>query len=212
LSSFSYHGRWAAASYCKIQVGKWDCGDACGGASVGTIPTLVFNRHAAIGFVAYHEQQERIIVSFRGTYSPRQALTDLKMHMTPFPPASTQRGKVHSGFFVNYELVREEILNEVTALRRRFPHFRIIVTGHSLGGALAALMATALYEHDPTSVIYTFSYGAPRLGNPGLAKYIDSLPIHLVNMVYGYDFAPHTPTLGLEYVHAGRELWVHNGT
>ncbi|RKP14084.1 Alpha/Beta hydrolase protein, partial [Piptocephalis cylindrospora] len=164
------------------------------------------------GFVAYHEQQERIIVSFRGTYSPRQALTDLKMHQTPFPPALAQKGKVHSGFYLNYELVREDILREVASLRLRFPHYRILVIGHSLGGALAALMATALYEQDPEAIIYTFSYGAPRLGNVGLAKYIDSLPIHLVNMVYGHDFAPHVPTLGLGYVHAGRELWVHNGT
>lgn len=94
-----------------------------------------------------------VMVAFRGTASVGDWLTDLNA-------LSTERfyGTVHRGFrnaFAVVDAKLREILNDV-------PDRPIVLTGHSLGGALAMIAAAEWAGQIPVSRIYT--YGQPAVG------------------------------------------------
>jgi predicted lipase len=76
-----------------------------------------------------------------------------------------------------------------------------VVTGHSLGGALAVLFPTVLVLHQQTDImkrllgVYTF--GQPRIGNLQLAKFMEAhleYPVpKYFRVVYSYDLVPRLP-------------------
>ena len=78
---------------------------------------------------------------------------------------------------------------------------KFVVTGHSLGGALAVLFPTVLVLHQQTDVmkrllgVYTF--GQPRIGNLQLAKFMEAhleYPVpKYFRVVYSYDLVPRLP-------------------
>ena len=95
------------------------------------------------------------IICFRGTESLKDIITDLRVNKTD---AFDGKGKVHSGFHNAVDDVYKKIEQAININRK------IIVTGHSLGGALAQLMAYRLAVNKyQVSGIYT--YGSPRVGN-----------------------------------------------
>jgi hypothetical protein len=61
-------------------------------------------------------------------------------------------------------------LAAVTAARAENPTFKIVATGHSLGGAMASLAAGALRAEGTSVDLYT--YGAPKPGNDELAQFL----------------------------------------
>jgi hypothetical protein len=91
---------------------------------------------------------------------------------------------------------------------------RLYITGHSLGGAMAALMAVMIqHEHkykriaELLSAVYTF--GQPMIGDPNFAKACDKHPFlhkNVIRYVYDSDPVPHVPpkTSG-PFMHFGRE-------
>lgn len=78
---------------------------------------------------------------------------------------------------------------------------KFIVTGHSLGGALAVLFPSVLVLHQQMDVmkrllgVYTF--GQPRIGNRQLAKFMEThleYPVpKYFRVVYSYDLVPRLP-------------------
>jgi len=94
-----------------------------------------------------------VLVSFRGTESVGDWLTDLNA-------LSTDRfyGTVHRGFRTAFSVVDSD-LREVLAAA---PDRPIVLTGHSLGGALATIAAAEWAGQFPISRIYT--YGQPAVG------------------------------------------------
>ncbi|KAG2429865.1 hypothetical protein HXX76_010645 [Chlamydomonas incerta] len=89
------------------------------------------------------------LVVFRGTASLKAACVDLKAYMSPFYDRASYKGvsglwwsmAVHRGFqwsWTNNDFNRR-VVDWVAAYRRSNPQGRVIVTGHSLGGAHATL-------------------------------------------------------------------------
>jgi len=63
-------------------------------------------------------------------------------------------------------------LSELEKAKAFFPSYQLILVGHSLGGAVAALAGLDLLARGYDPQITTF--GEPRIGNTALVKYIDS--------------------------------------
>jgi triacylglycerol lipase len=79
---------------------------------------------------------------------------------------------VHRGFYNIYESVRDQIFNIVV----KHTFSQIIVSGHSLGGALATLCAIDLYEPNKTGediFLFNETFAAPRVGNVAFANIVD---------------------------------------
>jgi triacylglycerol lipase len=51
---------------------------------------------------------------------------------------------VHSGFWKAWETVADDVTAKIDSAQSTYPGYQLVVTGHSLGGALAALAGTAL--------------------------------------------------------------------
>jgi predicted lipase len=94
------------------------------------------------GFVAVDSTNRKIVVSFRGSSSVRNWLTnvDFSVMQTDLCDGCT----VHQGFWRSWLEARPGILAAVKEAVSRNPGYGIVSTGHSLGGALATLCAATL--------------------------------------------------------------------
>lgn len=148
----------------------------------------------------------------------------------PFPEGDPSYA-VHAGFYRNVRATRYEV---VAALQRALegrsvlasgerleaPLEALYVTGHSLGGAMAALMGIMLVR-DPTYAALAerlravVTFGQPMLATPGLAAACDADPFlgrRVLRYVYGDDVVPHLPPCDAgEFAHFGRELVHRDG-
>lgn len=55
--------------------------------------------------------------------------------------------KIHKGVYETYQSIKKTILETVLALKSSAPTAQIIVTGHSMGGAIAAMVALDLLKY-----------------------------------------------------------------
>lgn len=140
------------------------------------------------------------IVALRGSQSLRDWVTDFE-----FQRRNAGGGeKLHYGFASAWTNLRPALLDALA------PDFRdaspsstpLLITGHSLGGALAMLAAEGLFKEGfPIGAVYTF--GAPRVGNAVWAAGYDLLlRVRTWRVVDELDVVPRVPLLG--YRHAGR--------
>lgn len=136
-------------------------------------------------FITHHD--EIILLSVRGTASGSDALRDLDAAQVPFEEGV---GKVHNGFYGS----AKAIIDFVTSyLDKFYVSQKVIITGHSLGGAVAFLVAEMLrrrqgYEYD----IVLYTYGAPRAVDETFATAASALIHH--RTVNHNDPVPSVPT------------------
>lgn len=97
----------------------------------------------------------------------------LKRNTTLCGSANTHDGcKVHDGFYramMDAAVVVEPVI--LTA-SENYPDYTVITTGHSLGGAVAALLGAHLRNLGTKVDIY--SYGQPHVGDSDISDYIQS--------------------------------------
>ncbi|KAK4537262.1 hypothetical protein CDCA_CDCA11G3287 [Cyanidium caldarium] len=122
--------------------------------------------------------------------------------------------QVHQGFWEAYCSVRPALLgilapwlHRTTALREflgREP--TVYLTGHSLGGALAALAAVDLVQHRlvPQHSLVLYNFGAPRVGDERFAQRFDQLVPCSFRVSNYKDGVPRCPTPSMGFDHCGR--------
>jgi triacylglycerol lipase len=121
------------------------------------------------------------VIAIRGTETLNEWLDDFKAVLVPNPYGV---GKVHIGFLDVYNRIRPSLL---TVLRPLITA-PVVIVGHSLGGALALLLAADLA---PFSTVYTFA--SPRVGDTVFAAEFDSRSPNCVRIVNEGDVVPHVP-------------------
>ncbi|KXZ45674.1 hypothetical protein GPECTOR_52g71 [Gonium pectorale] len=120
---------------------------------------------------------------------------------------------VHGGFHFSYDSVRDTVFGLLDEMRATRPGpWRVYVTGHSLGGALATLAAYELAERrlpaDPPVVMYT--YGAPRVGNKAFAEAFNALVPDAFRCTNDKDVVPRVPRL-MGFCHVGTPVLLAEG-
>lgn len=78
---------------------------------------------------------------------------------------------VHAGFMTSWRNTRCTIVPHVEQALNQFPDYELVLVGHSLGGAVAALAALEFQARGWTPHVTTF--GEPRIGNKALNEFID---------------------------------------
>lgn len=100
---------------------------------------------------------DEAILAFTGTRTWRDLLVD----DLDVRPVRWENGFVHGGFAQR----TQTILHNVTDFLRA--HKRIVITGHSLGGACAILAASVI---GPERVVCVCTFGTPPVGTRGFAR------------------------------------------
>jgi hypothetical protein len=144
-------------------------------------------------FVAVSNDQKLAVVAFRGT--DKDDPTDLADDGNALKIPWERGGKVHAGFAGALADVRpalEKALQNVPG--------RVLFTGHSLGAALATLLAGI----KPPDALYTF--GSPLVGD---ADFVATLKnVKNFRYVDCCDIVTRIPPQGLGYEHLGQPYYI----
>ena len=127
--------------------------------------------HDTQAFLAYDADQSLAVLAFRGTAGRRDVQTDALFDLED-PYLGDGWGRSHRGFRNALEIARPQITE---ALERLPAETRIVVTGHSLGAALATLMTAHLVARpradvNPHNVVALHTFGSPRVANDDFAR------------------------------------------
>lgn len=122
-----------------------------------------------------------VIISLRGTRSVLDTLTDLKFDMTPYLlpgthiPMCGSQCKVHAGFHEYYrntfDVIHPYIVSE---LKKGGPNTKLVLVGHSLGGAVALLLSLH-YLALGVKNLEVVTMGQPLVGNQEFVDWADSV-------------------------------------
>ncbi len=157
--------------------------------------------------VVAHKRENIMVVSIRGTYSWSNVLADLKIWRVTYPPCPKDCG-VHNGFFHYYNNIKAKLDETVDAVSRNSaPGLKIVVTGHSLGGAVATLYAAHILQrwHKYKGNVQLVTYGSPRVGNKAFVKYINNLleTKNIYRIKYKNNPVTYIPLTSWGYQHVG---------
>lgn len=147
-------------------------------------------------FITHHD--EIVLIAVRGTASGADALRDANAHQVPF---SEGVGKAHEGFYQAYRAMRDFVLHYLDLFHSGQ---RIVICGHSLGGAIALLLAEGLRRVPGSQYnILLYTYGAPRAADSEFADGASSLIHHRI--VNHNDPVPSVPAT---WMNTTAKLWV----
>lgn len=147
-------------------------------------------------FICHHD--EVVLISVRGTASLKDALRDVDALQVPFEEGV---GSVHQGFYNAFRAMKAFVLRY---LDKFHSGQKIIICGHSLGGAIALLLAEALRRFpDEDYNILLYTYGAPRAGDSTFVEGATDLVHH--RMVNNNDPVPGVPA---PWMDANWKVWV----
>lgn len=117
--------------------------------------------------------------------------------------------KGHAGFWASWGEARTVVTAAVKSAYASYPTYSIVVTGHSLGGAVGTLAAAELRNSGYTVALYT--YGAPRVGNTALSQYITDQSGGNYRVTHYNDIVPRLPPIAFGYVHISPEYYINVG-
>lgn len=166
----------------------------------------------SFGFLAYNADENEVWIVFRGTepLSIKNWIDDFNFLFIDYEKCEGCR--VHRGFYFTYLEIKDRILGAAKDLFQKYPTAKKIVTGHSLGGALAVQAILDIVEN--FGEIHEFyTYGAPRGGNKAFVDYINAkIKVNFnTRITHARDPVPHLPFLSWGYWHIDREVFYESG-
>lgn len=172
------------------------------------------NGDVCAGFSAVSHGDRAIIFSFRGTSSFIQLLLETGETILKQQMPSPIGGKVGYYYQQVFTLLwTNGLSDDYVSLRQRFPNYKIWLTGHSLGAAVASLASATIVSMDKKAAdrIQLITFGQPRTGTTDYAKAHDLLLPNSYRVIHGRDPIAHAPAQGLEgYWHHEGEVWYDN--
>ena len=129
-------------------------------------------------------ETNKLFIIFRGTLSIEDIISDLNNTQTVFH----DNLYVHSGFLTVYMKMQTDLMG----LLKTLSPSSVMITGHSLGGALAMILtADILAKTDWKPIVYTF--GCPRVGDGNFVQYLHSKKLECYRVINYEDVVPQFP-------------------
>jgi len=149
-------------------------------------------------FVGMLPLQKSIYVVFGGSSTVLDWMFDFDVKLTPYGGCSGC--KVHQGYYLDQKITFPVVLSAVKMLQLWYPHYKVIVTGHSKGAAQATLTALDLIAARVRDVTL-INFGSPRVGNEAFAEYASSKLGRHYRVTHHMDTIPNVPTRKQGYMH-----------
>eukprot|EP00030_Apusomonadida_sp_AF-17_P002471 a339785_1203.p2 GENE.a339785_1203~~a339785_1203.p2 ORF type:complete len:306 (+),score=96.13 a339785_1203:27-920(+) len=205
---------YAAAAYCpKAEIEAWNC-KACKGDTTGFVLTSYFldEDTSTNAFVGYHPASKQVILSFEGSANVTNWITNIQFLKVDFQfPNAPEGARVHRGFYKAYQAIGVDVENDVGQLIDQLPGYQVLVTGHSLGGALAVFGAIDVSLNRPHVPVNVYTFGQPRVGNKMFSEWFDMQIANSIRMTNNSDIVPHLPpkTWPFDFFQQTTEVWLH---
>jgi len=194
----------AQSSYTVSSIDQWDC--------ITCEPSIkleyVVEENGARALQGYDSYTNSIFVSFRGSSNIQNWIDNIQVSkISPYADTSIS---VEKGFYKAYNYIKPELLNNLPILAKRYNTNKLLITGHSLGAAMATLMTYDIVSSFPSyKMAYLVNFGSPRVGNQAFVdsfnKYARSFTHYRIT--HYYDIVPHVPEEFLGYLHISNEIW-----
>ncbi|KAJ6452640.1 alpha/beta-hydrolase [Mycena sanguinolenta] len=220
-STFLRPAQFARVAYCSsASITSWSCGTPCqalknitflqSGGNQGTIPLY---------YIAHDADGEALVVAHEGTDAKNilSILNDAEFGLVPlnasrFPETAGQNITVHSGFQATFERTADGLLAGVMSGLASTGVKKVLVTGHSLGAALATMTGAMIKDAvDPSVDVSVVGFGLPRGGNPAWADFLDS-GVGVTFMTNQNDPVPVVPPKFTGFQHSSGEVHIVDDT
>jgi len=208
--------QYSGASYCCGQLGhgceNWSC-EVCKHLPYVNTTVLKNNTDNVNGYVGYDAKDNVIIVAFAGTdpLSIKNWIDDIDTIKVDYPCPAPYTCKVHQGFWHSFRSVQTQVEEGIKNYLAVHPDAGVMVTGHSLGAAIAVHAALFIKtKMPPVHLISTYVFGLPRLGNKDFANWASSTLVSSVatyHITHHRDPIPHLPPLLLGFRHIAGEIY-----
>ena len=161
-----------------------------------------FDTDGTQAFACRKSNANNIFIVFRGT-EPNQ-MKDILADVKAWRKPAREKGLVHFGFAQALDKVYDNIVQWLSE-QKLDGERNITCTGHSLGAALATIMASRLDANE----LYTF--GSPRIGNRAFVKEMNNDGIKHYRFVNNNDIVTKVP-FPIRFVHHGELVYInHHG-
>lgn len=164
-----------------------------------------FNKITKTG--AVFETDNEIVFSFLSTSNISDTLYGYDSNMIDI-----DSGMVHSGFYKKANCLYTSVLFIIHEMKilEKLKQKTLILTGHSLGGAIASILSILL-NNDFNIPIKVITFGSPKWGNCQINKFIKKSKIDILNYVNTADFVVSKPIFP-KYIRIGKTIDKHIDT
>ena len=150
------------------------------------------------------------IIALRGTRTQFEWAIDASLPQVPVPlfwyhHQKFEVARVHLGFLVLFALLADQVLEAAKGFNSSLP---CLVTGHSLGAALAVLTSPTVDLLTANKDVRMYNFAGPRVGDPvfvGAYGEHVAQSYRVVNLTDVVPFLPPTRIFGMDYAHVGEE-------
>lgn len=158
------------------------------------------------GYIGILPEEKNIYVVIRGSSSIMNWVDDFEVKKVPYTTYPDCNCYVHNGFYRSALGVRNKTIDSIRLLKKQYPLYDIIVTGHSYGSSCGQLLGMEL-EHEGIPV-KLYNFGQPRVGDQKYASFVNTIINEYKRVVHNKDIVPHVPPIeGMNYYHSCTEIF-----
>ncbi|GEQ69161.1 hypothetical protein JCM33374_g2832 [Metschnikowia sp. JCM 33374] len=180
------------------------------------VETFEFNGvfEVGSGIIAIDDPGKTIYLAFMGTSSIQDWLNNLSIIPVSYQPLVVTsdefnavdtrdcvKCRVHKGINSFLKLNGAVVLNAVLKAKKELPDYRLVVTGHSLGAAIATFAAIELKLLGLDVLVVTLA--GPKIGEKNFAKFVDELfdTVNVIDIISKEKSFDHINTALIRMVH-----------
>jgi predicted lipase len=153
----------------------------------------------SFGFVA-QDYAGNVVIAIRGTDSILEWVQDAKF-LAVKCPFLAGAGRTEDGFTAVYQSLRvgsnvdsPRLIDALPGMAFPQPIASLTICGHSLGGALATLLALDVAANTRFTSPIAYTYASPRTGDPSFADTYDQVVPNTIRIANRLDIVPKLPT------------------
>jgi len=201
---------YAYGAYCDTaDLQNWDCNHCSSNFDITSNGAGVIDTDDLRAFMGYDHDYDRVVLSFRGTANIENWISNIDILQTVYPHYDNGAGSLHSGFYSNWLSLEDHGLSTmIKSMFAGYPDADLLITGHSLGGALAEIAAFDISHNSDYSTlsigsIRVIDFGTPRWADETIATRYNEVIDSNWRIVNEWDAVPQIPLQEMGYHHTG---------
>lgn len=162
-------------------------------------------QHSFLGMIGYHPSENLLAVSFRGTRENQDWWNNANLNRRK-PEHMEESVRLHSGYLDIFESCLPSLGRQISKIVDELPvntqnDMHVAVTGHSLGGAVAAASIPFMRARFPFQYMSLRIFGSPKVGGDDYNQWLRDRVVKTKSFVRETDISPANPSgYGLTYL------------